>query len=55
MGILQCYSFLLLLASNKNGIEVVQSTPMLLQVLYGLLGLNRVRTQNEKGAIETMV
>lgn len=44
MEILQCYSFWLLLASNKKEIEFVQSTPMHLQGGNVLLGLNRLRT-----------
>lgn len=41
-------SFWWLLASNKNEIEFVQPTPMILEGGNGLLRLSRVRTQNEK-------
>lgn len=55
MEILRCYSLWLVLASNKNEIEFVQSTPMLFEGVNGQLALTRVRTQNEKVVIETVV
>lgn len=54
MEILPCNSFWWLLASNKNEVEFVQPTPVILEGGNGLLGLNRVRSQNEKVVIETV-